>query len=82
MVRKVLIMGAAGKDFHVFNTCYRDRQDVRVVAFTATQIPNIDDRRYPPELSGPHHTDGIPIRPEEDLEDLIREYGIADEKQS
>ena len=53
MTKKVLIMGAAGKDFHVFNTCYRDNPDVRVVCFTATQIPHIDDRRYPPALSGP-----------------------------
>ncbi len=55
MTQKVLIMGAAGKDFHVFNTCYRDNSDTQVVAFTATQIPHIDDRRYPPSLSGPNH---------------------------
>ena len=53
MTQKVLIMGAAGKDFHVFNTCYRENPDARVVAFTATQIPHIDDRRYPRSLSGP-----------------------------
>jgi predicted GTPase len=65
-------MGAAGKDFHVFNTCYRQRADARVVAFTATQIPHIDDRRYPPALAGPNHPDGIPIRPEEELAELVR----------
>ncbi|MCZ6596951.1 MAG: cyclic 2,3-diphosphoglycerate synthase [Planctomycetota bacterium] len=76
MVHKVLIMGAAGKDFHVFNTCYRGRDDVRVVAFTATQIPHIDDRRYPAALAGPGYPEGIPIHPEEELVDLIREHGI------
>jgi len=74
--RKALIMGAAGKDFHVFNTCYRGREDVRVVAFTATQIPHIDDRRYPPALAGPGYPDGIPIQPEEELEELIRAHGV------
>lgn len=76
MTQKVLIMGAAGKDFHVFNTCYRENPDARVVAFTATQIPHIDDRRYPPSLSGPLHPDGIPIHPEEQLPDLIEEHGV------
>lgn len=72
----VLIMGAAGKDFHVFNTCYRDVPSKRVVAFTATQIPHIDDRRYPPELAGALYPDGIPIHPEEELLDLIRERSV------
>jgi predicted GTPase len=76
MARKVLIMGAAGKDFHVFNTCYRSRDHVRVVAFTAAQIPHIDDRRYPAALAGPSYPEGIPIRPEDDLVDLIREHGV------
>jgi len=76
MARKVLIMGAAGKDFHVFNTCYRTRDDVRVVAFTATQIPHIADRGYPASLAGPLYPDGIPIRPEEELVDLIRTHGV------
>ena len=76
MPHKVLIMGAAGKDFHVFNTCYRDDADVRVVAFTATQIPHIDDRRYPAALAGPNHPDGIPIHPEEELAKLIAEHGV------
>jgi predicted GTPase len=74
--RKVLIMGAAGKDFHVFNTCYRDREEFRVVAFTATQIPHIDDRRYPAALAGSLYPDGIPIHPEEELVDLIAEHSV------
>ena len=76
--RKVVIMGAAGKDFHVFNTCYRENQDARVVAFTATQIPGIDDRRYPPELAGAQYPEGIPIRPEEQLAEVIAEFGADD----
>ena len=76
MTQKVLIMGAAGKDFHVFNTCYRENPDARVVAFTATQIPHIDDRRYPPSLSGPNHPEGIPIHPEEELAELIERHGV------
>ena len=71
MTRNVIIMGAAGRDFHVFNCCYRDDPDTAVVAFTATQIPHIDDRRYPPELSGPQYPDGVPIHPEEDLDGLL-----------
>ena len=65
--RRVVIMGAAGRDFHDFNVVYRDDPGVKVVAFTATQIPGIANRRYPPELAGPL-PDGIPIRPEADLE--------------
>ena len=68
---RVLILGAAGRDFHVFNTVYRDDTSSRVVAFTAQQIPHIDDRRYPPELAGPRYPKGIPILPEEELEDII-----------
>ena len=71
MSRKILIMGAAGRDFHVFNCCYRDRTDVEVVAFTAAQIPHIEDRRYPAVLAGQQYPDGIPIHPEEELDDLI-----------
>ncbi len=73
MSRKVLIMGAAGRDFHNFNVAYRDDAGVEVVAFTATQIPFIDDRLYPAELAGPRYPQGIPIRPEEDLADMIGE---------
>jgi predicted GTPase len=69
----VIIMGAAGRDFHDFNVYYRNKADDRVVAFTAAQIPNIADRRYPPELSGSFYSEGIPIRPEEELPELIRD---------
>ena len=71
MSRKVVIMGAAGRDFHVFNCCYRDNADCAVVAFTATQIPHIEDRRYPAALAGAMYPDGIPIYPEEDLDELL-----------
>jgi len=71
MSRRVVIMGAAGRDFHLFNCCYRDNEDFEVLAFTATQIPHIDDRRYPASLSGALYPDGIPIHPEEELEDLL-----------
>ena len=64
-------MGAAGRDFHVFNCCYRDNPDFNVVAFTATQIPYIDDRKYPASLAGNQYPDGIPIHPEEELNDLL-----------
>jgi predicted GTPase len=64
-------MGAAGRDFHVFNCLYRDNKDVEVVAFTATQIPHIEDRRYPAALAGTLYPDGIPICPEEELPDLL-----------
>src|SRR3990170_3679142 len=76
MARRVLILGAAGRDFHNFNVCYRGRPDREVVAFTAAQIPNIADRRYPPELAGPRYPHGIPIHAEEDLAGLIRRLGI------
>jgi predicted GTPase len=71
-MRKVLIAGAAGRDFHNFNVAFRGRDDVRVVAFTATQIPDIEGRVYPAELAGEGYPDGIPIRAEEELADLIR----------
>jgi predicted GTPase len=67
-----VIAGAAGRDFHDFNVAFRARSDVEVVAFTATQIPNIAGRRYPPALSGELYPAGIPIHPEEELEELIR----------
>ncbi len=78
MSRKVIIMGAAGRDFHVFNSCYRDSGESEVVAFTAAQIPHIDDRRYPAALAGPRYPHGIPIRAEDELEQLIREHGVDD----
>jgi predicted GTPase len=67
---RVLILGAAGRDFHCFNTVYRDDQSQQVVAFTATQIPGIDDRRYPAALAGKIYPDGIPILAEEEIEDV------------
>ena len=76
--KRVLIMGAAGRDFHNFNTVYRHNPDYDVVAFTATQIPNIDDRTYPPELSGDLYPDGIPIHDEADLINLIKELNVDD----
>lgn len=76
MSRKIIIMGAAGRDFHVFNCCYRNRTDVEVVAFTAAQIPDIEDRRYPALLAGQRYPDGIPIHPEEELDDLISSIDI------
>jgi predicted GTPase len=77
MVRKrVLIAGAAGRDFHNFNVVYRGREQYEVVAFTATQIPNIDGRVYPPLLAGELYPDGIAIRPESELSELVREYEI------
>ena len=76
MSHKVIIMGAAGRDFHVFNCCYRGNPEVEVVAFTATQIPHIDDRRYPAVLAGAGYPDGIPIVPEEELDDLLTDNNI------
>jgi predicted GTPase len=73
---RVLIMGAAGRDFHDFNVVYRDDPSVEVVAFTATQIPGIADRRYPTELAGERYPAGIPIRPEAELEALIAEHDV------
>jgi predicted GTPase len=74
--RKIIIMGAAGRDFHVFNCLFRDAADVDVVAFTATQIPHIEERRYPAELAGPRYPDGIPIFPEEQLETLLDDLAV------
>jgi predicted GTPase len=74
--KRVIIMGAAGRDFHNFNTCYRQNPGCQVVAFTATQIPNIDGRRYPPQLAGPLYPEGIPIYPEADLSRLVCEYRV------
>ncbi|MGQ0671221.1 MAG: cyclic 2,3-diphosphoglycerate synthase [Actinomycetota bacterium] len=78
MTRRVLIMGAAGRDFHNFNTVYRDDSTAEVVAFTATQIPYIDDRTYPAELAGPGYPNGIRIHDEDQLTRLIRELDVDD----
>ena len=74
--RRVVIMGAAGRDFHNFNVAFRQDPEVEVVAFTATQIPGIADRRYPPELAGPRYPMGIPIRPEAELESIVRDERV------
>jgi predicted GTPase len=76
--QRVLIVGAAGRDFHTFNVCFREDSNYEVVAFTAAQIPGIASRRYPVSLSGPHYPDGIPICPEEDMEKLIRDHDITE----
>jgi predicted GTPase len=73
---RTLIMGAAGRDFHNFNVFFRDNADYDVVAFTATQIPNIEGRRYPPQLAGSSYPEGIPIYPEADLAQLVRDQAI------
>lgn len=79
MARKnVIIIGAAGRDFHNFNTYYRDNEDYNVVAFTAAQIPDIDDRKYPAELAGKLYPKGIPIYLESELTRLIKEMNIDD----
>ena len=72
--QQVIIAGAAGRDFHDFNTAFRHNENYQVVGFTATQIPNIEGRRYPPALSGPLYPEGIPIYPEVQLEELIQKH--------
>jgi predicted GTPase len=74
--RRVVILGAAGRDFHNFNLLYRHDPGVEVVAFTATQIPHIDRRRYPAELAGELYPEGIPIVPERELPELVREQRV------
>src|ERR671934_49277 len=76
MRTRVLIAGAAGRDFHNFNLVYRGREEFEVVGFTATQIPNIEGRVYPSELAGDLYPEGIPISPEDELEALIREHEV------
>ncbi len=76
MPQRVLILGAAGRDFHNFNVYFRDNPAYKVVGFTATQIPNIDERRYPKELAGPRYPNGIPIEPETELPTIIREKTV------
>jgi predicted GTPase len=76
MVKNVIIMGAAGRDFHNFLTCYKDNAKYNVIAFTAAQIPSIAKRTFPQELAGRLYPQGIPIFPEEQLPQLIREHGV------
>ena len=78
MRRNLLVMGAAGRDFHVFNCCFRDKPEFNVLAFTAAQIPHIQDRRYPAELAGYLYPEGIPIHAETEL-DLLLDAGDVDE---
>ena len=73
--RRIVVMGAAGRDFHNFNVVYRDEPAYEVVAFTAAQIPGIAGRRYPAALAGPLYPEGIAIVPEAELEALIRDAG-------
>ena len=75
-MHKIIIMGAGGRDFHDFNVAFRNDPDTEVVAFTATQIPGIDSRVYPPVLAGERYPQGIPIRPEDELTELIREHDV------
>ncbi len=77
-MRNALIMGAAGRDFHNFNMFFRNRKDIKVVAFTATQIPDIEGRKYPKELAGENYPNGIDIYPEADLLDLIKKFNVHD----
>ncbi|HRW19720.1 MAG TPA: GTPase, partial [Dermatophilaceae bacterium] len=74
--RTVVVLGAAGRDFHNVNVVFRNDPSHRIVAFTATQIPDVDHRIYPPELAGPLYPDGIPIVPEADLAELIEAKGV------
>ncbi len=76
MKKNVVIIGAAGRDFHNFNTYFRDNENYNVVAFTAAQIPDIDGRKYPAELAGKLYPDGIPILSQDDLDKIIKEYNV------
>ncbi len=75
-MRRVIIMGAAGRDFHNFNTFFKYNHDYKVIGFTATQIPNIEGREYPADLAGPYYSTGIPIYSEKDLTNLIKKFKI------
>ena len=77
-MKKVIIMGAAGRDFHNFNVVFRDNKAYQVVAFTATQIPDIEDRKYPAALAGKLYPQGIPIHPEDELSTLIQKHGVKE----
>jgi predicted GTPase len=78
MKKNVIIIGAAGRDFHNFNTYFRGNENFKVVAFTAAQIPDIDGRKYPAELAGDLYPDGIPIFAEKDLPKLIKDLKVDD----
>jgi len=76
MVKKIILLGAGGRDFHNFNILFRDNDEYHVVAFVVTQIPGIEYRRYPPSLAGRNYPNGIPIYPEEMLEELIHKHKV------
>ena len=76
MIEKVIIMGAAGRDFHNFNVYFKDNPRYKIVGFTAAQIPDIEGRLYPPALSGGIYPEGVTIYPEDQLIDLIREHKV------
>jgi predicted GTPase len=78
MPRRVVVLGASGRDFHNFNVFYRNNPDYRVIAFLQTQIPGISGRRYPPSLAGSLYPDGIPILSMEYLEDIVKTYGVEE----
>ncbi|MGB7055580.1 MAG: GTPase, partial [bacterium] len=75
-MRRVIIMGAAGRDFHNFNLFFRNNADFKVICFTATQIPNIADRLYPKELAGKRYPHGIQIMPEKQISNLIKKHKV------
>lgn len=77
-MKNVIIMGAAGRDFHNFNVFFRNNENYCIRAFTATQIPDIENRKYPAELAGPLYPDGIPIYPEKDLKKWIKESDVGE----
>src|SRR5690348_1315037 len=77
-MKKVIIMGAGGRDFHDYNVAFRNDVSTEVVAFTAAQIPGIDDRVYPTSLAGARYPLGIPIRPESELPELIRRHQVKE----
>jgi predicted GTPase len=76
--KNVIIMGAAGRDFHDFNVFWKQQPDYKVVAFTAAQIPDIAGRMYPPQLAGPHYPQGIPIEAEDQIADLIKKHDVQE----
>ena len=77
-MKNVIIMGAAGRDFHNFNVYFRNNKNFKVIAFTATQIPDIEGRTYPAQLAGERYPQGIPIHAEQDLERLIAEQDVTE----
>ncbi|MEM4904180.1 MAG: hypothetical protein QXL28_04335 [Desulfurococcaceae archaeon] len=77
-MRKVVIIGASGRDYHNFNVVFRNNPEYRVVAFLQTQIPGVAGRRYPPSLAGPYYPEGIPIISFELLEEIVKKQGVEE----